>query len=166
MRETLLIFIPILAIISPVELPQMSAVNAEQEHATLFPAWFGEKCGYIDKSNKLVINPQFDWSKEFSEGRAAVRVGGKWGYIDKTGKLVIAPQFDYASGFSEGLARVTNRLIGKCGYIDTSGNWGFFPQYGTGDFSKGLAPVWINRRPDAWGYIDKSGKLVWPPSEE
>ena len=46
------------------------------------------KVGYIDKTGKMVINPQWDNGWEFSEGLAQVQLDGKWGFIDKTGKIV------------------------------------------------------------------------------
>ena len=77
--------------------------------------------GYIDKTGRFVIKPQFDWDGvlDFSEGLASVRTRNKWSYVDKTGKFVITPQFDDASNFSEGLAGV---VIGdKSGYINRTG---------------------------------------------
>jgi len=62
--------------------------------------------GYIDKTGKTVIEPQFDDARNFQEELARVKINKKWGYIDKTGKMVIEPQFDRAFGFSEGLANV------------------------------------------------------------
>jgi hypothetical protein len=41
------------------------------------------KWGCIDRTGKVVTEPQFDSFFFFCEGRAAVRAGGKWGYIDK-----------------------------------------------------------------------------------
>ena len=45
----------------------------------------GAQGGYIDKTGKMVIPPQFSPAKDFSEGLAAVRIGdattGKWGFI-------------------------------------------------------------------------------------
>ena len=64
------------------------------------------KYGFIDKSGKVVIEPQFDDAEDFSEGLAQVGKDGKWGFIDKSGKVVIEPQYDYVGDFSEGLAKV------------------------------------------------------------
>jgi hypothetical protein len=75
--------------------------------------------GYIDKTGKVVINPQFDNFGQFSEGLANVRIGHKEGYIDKTGKFVINPQFDDVGPFSDGLAPI--RIGYKLGYIDKTG---------------------------------------------
>jgi hypothetical protein len=51
----------------------------------------GGKWGYIDKTGKYIINPQFDEAMGFNEGLASVRIGDKWGYIDKNGKFVWNP---------------------------------------------------------------------------
>jgi len=49
------------------------------------------KWGYVDKTCKVVIKPQFNAAWDFSEGMAAV-LGDKLGYIDKTGKYVCEPE--------------------------------------------------------------------------
>jgi hypothetical protein len=51
------------------------------------------RVGYIDSSGRVVIQPQFDYADDFSEGLAAVTIGTKSGYIDKTGKIAIKSQF-------------------------------------------------------------------------
>src|SRR2546428_11275103 len=65
------------------------------------------KWGYIDKTGKMIIQPQFEDIRFFSEGLACVTVDGKkYGYIDKTGSFVITPQYDAALSFSNGRAAV------------------------------------------------------------
>ncbi len=81
----------------------------------------GGKSGYIDKTRKYVVPPQYDWTYGFSEGFASVNigakdedgfpVGGKLGYINQTGKVVIDLRFDEAEGFENGLARVAPLVI-------------------------------------------------------
>jgi len=122
------------------------------------------KCGFIDKSGKVMIPLQFDMTLPFSEELAAIKIGDKFGFVDKTGKLVINPQFDGAIKFSEGLARV---VIGKkFGYIDKAGKIVINPQFDYAqDFSKGLAMVAVGERNEgSIGYIDKSGKYIWNPT--
>ena len=63
------------------------------------------KYGYIDKTGKIVIQPQFDEANAFYEGLASVEKNKKWGYIDKTGKIVIQPQFDLAGNFFEDFSK-------------------------------------------------------------
>lgn len=102
---------------------------------SMFEAMPHKKWGFIDKTGRMVIQPQFDdvlrdqyggclvYShkpfKNFSEGLCAVRTGNKWGYIDKTGKFVIEAKYDNAATFSEGLGCV--RLGNKIGYVDKTG---------------------------------------------
>lgn len=71
--------------------------------------------GYIDRSGKVVIPPQFPAAGEFSEGLAAVQVekttshpsmGGLWGYIDSSGKILIKPRYNEVRPFKDGKAIV------------------------------------------------------------
>lgn len=94
----------------------------------------GDKYGYVDQAGKLVIQVQFDIARDFSEGWAAVNIGGreslfgggsggKWGYIDKSGSWVIKPMFNMAYSFRNGRAKVEiggqERIIDKTGmFID------------------------------------------------
>jgi hypothetical protein len=41
-----------------------------------------------------VIAPQFDGSRDFKNGYAAVEKDNKWGIIDTSGKWIIQPTFD------------------------------------------------------------------------
>lgn len=77
-----------------------------------------KKWGYIDAKGMLVIKPQFDFARQFSEGLAAVR-SIKWGYIDKKGTMVIDQRFDEAGPFSRGRARVV--IGGLVNYVDSQG---------------------------------------------
>ena len=101
------------------------------------------KYGFMDRSGKTMITPQFDEAYGFSEGLAAVRVGTKFGYIDTKGVIAITPQFDQASAFRYGRAAV--KLC--CG-----------PFFDGADSKVGR--VGKNR----YGFIDKDGKYVGTPS--
>ena len=66
--------------------------------------------GYMDKTGKIAIEPQFYEAQDFSEGLAAVRLDqtrdARFGYIDRTGRVAIVPRFHAARPFSEALAAV------------------------------------------------------------
>lgn len=126
------------------------------------------KFGFIDKTGKVVIEPQYDYVEPFSEGMARVEVGDKWGFVDEKGKLVIAPQFDAAHDFSEGLAGVK---IGKnWGFIDKAGKMvipsKFYDDYYANgnffyNFHDGMAIVKLRDEGDYRnGYINKKGEVV------
>lgn len=122
----------------------------------------GGNFGYIDRTGKSVIAPQYDIAANFAHGmaRVGVRSGDdyRWGYIDRTGKLVIPIQYDDAGDFSEGLASVRTGTL--YGYIDAAGSLAIVPQFEyAGDFKEGLAPVLQIK----FGYIDRTGKMVIPP---
>jgi hypothetical protein len=83
----------------------------------------GEKWGFIDRTGKVVIQPQFEYAGDepegipwfFREGLAKFKVRQnktdhvplfKWGFLDKTGKVVIQPTFTDCRDFHEGFTAV------------------------------------------------------------
>ena len=133
---------------------QVQETNSEETVSTqnLFAVKVGEKVGFIDRNGKVIIEPQFQGARDFSEGRAVVAVSVdkyKQDYIDEAGKFVITPQFDAARDFSEGLAAVGIGFFGihgdgehKWGFVDKSGTMIITPQFQeVQNFSEGLAAV-------------------------
>ncbi len=129
------------------------------------------KWGYVDKSGKMVVTPQFDAASAFNMERAAVRIGdaktGKWGYIDRSGKIIIDRQFDRADDFSEGLAaiKIGDGNAGKWGYIDKSGKMAVDPQFAYAAlFKDSIARVCVGDISTCkWAYINQEGKIVIKP---
>jgi hypothetical protein len=82
--------------------------------------------GYIDKTGRVVIKPQFESAEPFSDGLAAVSVGvNRVGYVDTAGQVAIPPTYVSGRKFTRGLARVTKMGAPGRGtamsYIDKSG---------------------------------------------
>jgi len=77
--------------------------------------------GYIDKTGKMIIAPQFEYASPFSEGLARVSNCSKAGFIDNTGKVAIPLEYDEAFSFSGGLARVRKSGDENFSYIDKTG---------------------------------------------
>jgi hypothetical protein len=129
------------------------------------------KWGFIDRTGKFVIQPQYDVVLPFAEGLASVRAGGgRFGCINRAGEIVIPakPQFGGISQFSEGLAStlysdvVQGMAISAWGFIDTKGNFAIPPSYdGVSSFSEGVAAVRALGK--LWGYVDKTGKYLIEP---
>jgi hypothetical protein len=83
--------------------------------------------GYMDRTGKVVIKPQYRQAKDFSEGFAVVNdkdSGGNF-YIDKTGKPISSVQFTNCGAFQNGAARV--EIDGKMGYINSAGKYIYTP---------------------------------------
>lgn len=117
------------------------------------------KCGFIDKTGKIVINPQFISSGTFSQNLCSVsNEQGKWGYIDKSGKLVINYQFDEADQFVNGLAVV--KIGKKYGVIDKNGKYKINPQF---DYMNADKDLFIFKTNDKYGWCDDKGKIIINP---
>ena len=129
--------------------------------------------GYINKTGKFVIPPQFIIANSFSEGLAHV-CDPRGSYIDKTGKFVIDKPYYVGGDFHEGLAWVAvpktkwsdvNRPGDQLlyGFIDKTGKLVIPAKYRfVGDFSEGLALV-MPQGAEKMGFIDKTGNMVIAP---
>jgi hypothetical protein len=84
---------------------------------------FTMKWGYIDKTGKTVIAPQFESASAFSEGLAAINNCDEAFFIDKTGKRIDLGTYRYASSFVDGLSRVN--VMTKQGLL-----WGYINRGG------------------------------------
>jgi len=127
------------------------------DNGGLYPINVNGKYGFMDRSGKTVITPQFDLAAGFSEGLAAVRVGPKWGYINTKGVVAITPQFDGAHPFRYG--RATVFLGGRCGFIDKDGKYISSPTFLiAAEFFGDVASAQTADR--VWVLVDRSGKLT------
>ncbi len=123
------------------------------------------KWGFINRKGNIVIDYQYDDTKDFNEGMAPVMVNGKWGFITIENELVIKPVFENVYIFSDGLAAV--RIQENWGFIDTQGNTIIEPKYtSVYSFSEGLCAV--NTQPTdmangGWAneVIDKKGNIIF-----
>jgi hypothetical protein len=125
------------------------------------------KAGYIDRTGKVVIKPQFsaygNYGDEFHGGLLETGVASGQ-YVDVTGKLVIDKGHGW--NFSEGLAASFDREQQKWGYIDHSGKFAISPRFDTypngyvSSFSDGLAVIEVGKK---YGYIDHTGEFVIQP---
>ena len=156
---------PLLILVSCHKSDNASSSSTSDDTPQRLQVTVGGKVGYVDRSGKIQINPQYDSAQSFSEGLAVVCIGEcdsdhlmgrrytkdfqeekleqnyKYGFVDESGKLVINPIYEGASAFSEGLAAV---CVGKGCY------WG----------------VQNEDKEKKWGFIDHSGNMVIPPQFE
>jgi len=132
--------------------PQEQAAETVQvaEDEVIFPYYEPVKngdesiCGYIDRSGRTVVAPQYFSCAPFFEGLAVVELfDGIYGYIDNTGSFVFPLGYGRSHGFSNGLAITygpDDTGEGAYGYIDRSGDYVIRPQYRMAtQFSDGIA---------------------------
>jgi len=127
----------------------------------LLPVKTSDNWGYIDKTGKTVIFPQYEEAYLFSDGLALVRKDKKYGYIDKEGKYIINPVYVSATPFKDGLALITTdnsypTFINKKGEMQFIVNEADVCRL----FSEDLAAFKTNNK---WGFKDKTGKTIINP---
>lgn len=145
------------------------------------------KLGLIDKSYKIIVNPNFDviaddvlyrnqlirvgitvpvvYERSKVSGKDEIHLRERYGVIDTNGKSILETKFDDIY-FSDGwnLIIVSNgptNIIQGSGLFDRSGN-NILPvgsYYKIYGFSKGLARVIKGGK---WGIINSHGKLLLP----
>ncbi|HUE72526.1 MAG TPA: WG repeat-containing protein [Pirellulaceae bacterium] len=172
MRYKAFIFLALL-LIAPSTTPlQADDLDSPKARAPdLYRIWVDKKVGFIDKTGRVVIEPQFSWAYEFSEGLCQVALPDKQGYIDTSGKLVIEIDTHDDHPFRCGVAVV--RTGKKTGILDRTGRFIDCPFDLIDEFSEGLAAVGVYEKPaheksalfwrqSKWGFVDTQGKLVTP----
>jgi hypothetical protein len=141
----------------------------------LYRIWVEKKIGFIDRSGRVVIQPQFNWAYDFSEGLAQANVVGKEGYIDRTGNWAFEIDTHDDRPFRCGVAVVCTGK--RTGIVDRTGQVIDCPFDWMNEFTEGLAGVavyektdvtktaetqFLGFRPRKWGFVDSAGKLVIP----
>ncbi|MDR1169052.1 MAG: WG repeat-containing protein [Heliobacteriaceae bacterium] len=122
-------------------------------YENLYLVELNSKYGFINDKGKTIIQPQYDFADNFSEGYAAVKKNGRYGYININGDFTIAPVYIRALDFHEGLASVMNNenewlVINSKSKVQMKGLSNSIK------FSSGLADLTSG---DKCGYIDKKG---------
>ncbi len=118
-----------------------------------------EKIGFLDKTFKFVIPPQFDYMGHFSEGYASMVLNGKSVVIDVNGDIVQSLRWECGS-FRDGLTWfcVDDK---KYGVINLKGEIVVEPKFDSmPSFSEGLAAVFYKKK---CGFINNQGQWVIDP---
>ena len=56
--------------------------------------------GFVDNHGSIIIKPEYEEARSFSNGLAAVKKNGLWGFVDTENKMIIEPQFYGAKDFN------------------------------------------------------------------
>ncbi|MBN2465280.1 WG repeat-containing protein [candidate division WOR-3 bacterium] len=127
--------------------PQFRLPSRFRESRAVMRAESG-RWGHITPDGEYITEPVFAWACAFSDGLAAVNLGGrqpdvgrvlggKWGYIRPDGSWLVRPRFEWAGSFRDGHAEI----------------W-----MGSAQDELGIP------RGGRRGYIDRNGRIVWKPS--
>jgi len=143
--------------------------------------------GFIDTEGRLTIQPQFQFARDFHQGRAAVLVSGGVGHSDGP-HYVLMDRECYSIGFAAFHPPPIGTGQCRWGYIDLAGKRIVSVQFSeAGDFHEGLAAgvfrcgaarVFVgypaaadgefwNAVKFGWsgfGFIDRSGKFITKPN--
>lgn len=85
------------------------------------------KWGYVDKSGRLAVNPQYDDAGLCVQSRCPVKIESKWAFITPSGEMLITPQFDEVFPFEDDMAVV--KIGDRFGVIDLDGKLIVPPNY-------------------------------------
>lgn len=96
-------------------------VGVEMLSEGKFPVIKGQKIGFVDTLNKLVIPIIYSDVVGFKDNVAMVYNGKKWAMVNKTGTFLTQFIFDDVLGLQDKTARVV--IAGKTGYIDNTGKY-------------------------------------------
>ena len=125
----------------------------------------GEKWGFIDKTGKWAISPEWDDVDIFHEdGLAIVTKDKKLGFVDTRGNLVIPATWFEARHMSGGVVAVRDET--KWGLLNTDGTtvvepaWEFVPPQ---VLDEGLFGFQVDYKARRMGAIDSKGKIVVAP---
>jgi len=131
-----------------------------------------EKYGYMNKDEEMVIEPQFDFARSFSQGVAIVgnldEDSGRKSFwvINKKCEIIAGPnnEWDMIKEFSEGLAEV--EIDDRYGYVNTDLEVVIRPIYDVtrGYFKGGIVEA-IDEENGISGFIDQNNTWVWSREE-
>jgi TolA-binding protein len=79
----------------------------------------GKKWGFVDLSNKIIIQPKYDFAESFGAGGGLVVLDGKYGVIDISGNEVVSIQQDEVISYDIG--RFVTRIGDKIGIYAADG---------------------------------------------
>lgn len=105
-----------------------AAEQTEEEKAVnLFLDIENDMFGYVDETGNTVIEHQYDYAEQFSEGYAVVSKDGSYMFINEKGEQAIAETFCEAQSFYKGYAAVISESLWTL--IDTAGQKAFTGEY-------------------------------------
>lgn len=150
-------------------LDEMGFSTITKKQYNLIPFREGDKYGYKNHFQEIVIPCIYDFVNPIINGYGSVCLEDKWGVINgnytnsydskfEYGDLMINCIYDSVGVFSEGLVSV--KKDNKWGFLDWESNTIVLPIYDkVKSFSEGFAAVMLDNKA---GFIDKKGEIISP----
>lgn len=80
---------------------------------------------FIDKTGKVVFNPEFDDVMSFENGICPVKRKGAWGFINPTGKLIVPFKYEYSFSDDNEQWSYAKSAVGDPIPVSKDGKFGF-----------------------------------------
>ncbi|HLF45363.1 MAG TPA: WG repeat-containing protein, partial [Chitinophagaceae bacterium] len=135
----------------------------------LFGFESNDKFGYLDKTGKVIIQPEYSYSHnlsfipEFVNGFTVIKKDGKKGLVDKTGKVVIPFEYEtiVVKANSKNVVVVSKKTDNKTlfGLVSTQNKIIIPVNYDNVIADSNLVTVSKNSK---WGLLDITGKELLP----
>jgi len=122
------------------------------------------KYGVIDKTGRVVIQPEFDAIRDIANGLFTFYLDKRWGLIDKTGQIILKPHYISINGHLPFLRE--NGLFAicveqKCSLINRRGQIVFKQEFGSyKNFTSELLMIY---KGTGFGLIDSTFRFILQP---
>jgi hypothetical protein len=118
-----------------------------------------KKYGYIDRAGDFVIQPQYNYGSDFSEGFAIVNDENFYKVINQSGDVIFQNEGTIES-FQNGMAVYIDQGTYKMGYIDTTGTVVIKPTFLMATPFQADGTAIVSKSTDVLTIIDKSGLAI------
>ncbi len=118
-----------------------------------------KKYGYIDGSGNFVIQPQYLYGSDFSEGLAIINDGNYYKVLNQAGDVLFQNEGSIEP-FQNGMAAFIDQATYKMGYIDTTGTIVIKPTYLMTTPFKADGTAIVSSTTDELIVIDKSAATI------
>ena len=118
-----------------------------------------KKYGYINRAGDFVIQPQYHFGGDFSEGFAIVNDGNVYKVLNQTGDVIFQNE-GVIEPFQNGMAVYIDQKTYKMGYIDTTGNVVIKPTFLIATPFGADDTAIVSNTTDVLTVIDKNGKAI------
>lgn len=139
-------------------LPVLQPIKEKYIGQTLQPIMKKNKWGYANSEGKILIKPEFEAAKDYSDGLAFIQFDGKWGIINEIPAYVVKPIYDDIKNFEGDFAIVVKE--GKYGIINKSARICLPAEYDEIRYDSFFKNISFARKDNHWDFIDNATGMI------